>query len=219
MKPLAVAPPLPTRVAAEVRAAILAGALAPGVRIKQEALAAELGVSREPVRQALLLLEREGLVRATPRRGAVVAPLDRHAIGDLYELREAVEGLVAAKVAARPAFDPVPLWDIVARGRAAARGRSLARLIDLDLEFHMALYEASGNRVMAEVMRGQWSHVRRLMGMTLGGAGYRVQAWDEHAALVEAIARRQPARARAIAARHARAARTHLLAASGGEDD
>ncbi|HEX7127966.1 MAG TPA: GntR family transcriptional regulator [Thermodesulfobacteriota bacterium] len=218
MKPLAAEPPLPARVAAEMRAAILAGVLAPGTRIKQEALAAELGVSREPVRQALLLLEREGLVRATPRRGAVVAPLDRQAIRDLYELREAIEGLVAAKVAARRDFDPAPLRDIVGRGRAAARGGSLPRLIDLDLDFHMALYEASGNRVMTEVMRGQWSHVRRLMAMTLGGAGYRVQAWDEHAALVEAIAGRKPARARAIAVKHARAARRHLLAASKGED-
>lgn len=218
MRPLAAEPPLPTRVAAEMRAAILAGVLAPGTRIKQEALAAELGVSREPVRQALLLLEREGLVRATPRRGAIVAPLDRQAIRDLYELREAVEGLVAAKVAARRDFDPTPLRDIVERGRAAARGGSLAHLIDLDLDFHMALYEASGNRVMTEVMRGQWSHVRRLMAMTLGGAGYRVQAWDEHAALVEAIAARKPARARAIAVEHARAARRHLLAASKEED-
>ncbi len=218
MKPLAAALPLPTRVAAEVRAAILAGALAPGARIKQEALAAELGVSREPVRQALLLLEREGLIRTAPRRGAVVAPLDRQTIRDLYELREAIEGLVAAKVAARRDLDPAPLREIVARGRAAARGGSLARLIDLDLEFHTALYEAAGNRVVAEVMRGQWSHVRRLMGMTLGSAGYRAQAWDEHAALVDAIAVHRAALARAIAARHARAARAHLLEAAGRRD-
>jgi DNA-binding GntR family transcriptional regulator len=99
MKPIASKSVLPVRATEEIRGAILSGALLPGTRIKQEELAARLGVSREPVRRALLLLQREGLVSTAPGRTATVASLDRRFIADVYELREVIEGLVAATVA------------------------------------------------------------------------------------------------------------------------
>src|SRR5437660_7227643 len=99
MKPIAVKSVMPVRAAEEIRGAILSGALLPGARIKQEELAARLGVSREPVRQALLMLQREGLVFTEPGRTATVATLDRRFIADVYELREVIEGLVGATMA------------------------------------------------------------------------------------------------------------------------
>ncbi len=212
MRKISQEPLLSARAAEEIRAAILDGRLPPGSRIRQEELAVKLGVSREPIRHALKLLEQEGLVQTLPRRGTIVAPLDPQVIIDIYEFREAVEGLVAAKLAARRDFDPAPLREIVAQGRSAIRMNDLERLIDLDLAFHTGLYEAAQNRVIIDVMRAQWGQIRRVMAMTLTVAGYRKHVWEEHAEILEAIAERQVSRARALAATHTRGARGLLTA-------
>lgn len=212
------APAMSERAAAEIRDAILAGALAPGSPVRQEDLATRLGVSREPVRQALRVLEREGLVRTLPNRRAIVAPVDRALIVDIYELREAIEALVAAKLARGPHVEAAPLRALVAEGRAAVRRADVDRLIDLDLAFHTSLYEAAGNHVIAEIMRQQWRHIRRVMGATLAVSGYRRHVWDEHAAILEAIAARDERRARDLAAAHTRAARELLTARLDGRD-
>lgn len=203
---------LRARVAQEIRTAILRGDLPPGSRVKQEDLAAQLGVSREPVRQALLLLQREGLVRAQSNGRATVAPVDRQLISDVYGFREAVETTVVAMLARLPKFDVTPLRDIIARGRTAVRQGDLSALIHLDMSFHTSLYEAAGNQVIIEVMRGQWSHIRRVMAMVLDRAAYRQKVWDEHEVIVRAICAGRVASATAAAGRHIRAARKMLLA-------
>jgi len=218
MKPIASKSVLPVRAAEEIRGAILSGALLPGTRIKQEELAARLGVSREPVRRALLLLQREGLVSTAPGRTATVASLDRRFIAEVYELREVIEGLVAATVAKLSAPDLTHLDEIVARGREAVRQRSLQRLIELDIAFHSGLYEAANNRVLIDVMRDQWNHIRRVMAMVLGKTSYRDRVWDEHAAILQAIRSGKPRRARAIAAHHTRAAKLLLLGSVASQD-
>jgi DNA-binding GntR family transcriptional regulator len=199
------------RVTREIRTAILRGDLAPGSRVKQEDLATQLGVSREPVRQALLLLQREGLVNARPNRSAQVAPLDRQFIADLYSFREAIETTVVATLARAPRFDMTPLQELIARGRTAVRQGDLPALIDLDMSFHTTLYEAAGNHVIVDVMRGQWSHIRRVMAMVLDRAIYRQKVWDEHQAILNAIHARRVASAKAVAGFHVRGARKMLL--------
>ena len=210
---------LRARVAGEIRAAILRGDLPPGSRVKQEDLAGKLGVSREPVRQALLLLQREGLVQAEPNRGALVAPLDRERISDVYGLREAVETTVVATLARRPAFDIEPFRRIIERGRAAAQKRDLPALIDLDMSFHIGLYEADGNRVMIDLLRAQWTHMRRLMSMVLDEGSYRDEIWDEHEEIVMAIKARKVVHASALTGRHIREAKGFMLSFLDGRDD
>lgn len=198
-------------VTAEIRQAILNGTLAPGSRVRQEALAAQLGVSRAPIRQALLVLERDGLVHRDGRRGAVVAPLDADLISDIYEFRAAVDAYAASALATRGDFDPAPFRRIIVEGRTAVRAGDLSRLIELDSRFHIGLYEAAGNRVMVQVMRAQWTHIRRAMAVTLTISGYPRQVWDEHAAIVNAIARRQVRRAGELARAHTTNARAILI--------
>src|SRR5262249_12496484 len=86
----------------QIRAAILEGGLVPGSKIVQDQLAASLGVSRLPIRDALLVLQREGLVLLDHRHGAVVAPLDVKFISDVFDCRAIIEGYVAAELASRP---------------------------------------------------------------------------------------------------------------------
>jgi hypothetical protein len=87
MKTIEIHPAMAEAVTNEIRRAILDGTLPPGSRIKQEALAAELHVSRAPVRQALIVLKRDGFVQTPSHRGTIVAPLDPGFISDIYDLR------------------------------------------------------------------------------------------------------------------------------------
>ena len=174
-------------VANQLRLGIIAGDFPPGARMRQEDLAERLNVSRGPVRQALVILEREGLVRADRWRGAIVTPLDVPLIKDLYEFRGAVERFVAETLAARGSFDAAPMREILRLGKAAAQAGDLGRLMDLDLRFHTRLYEMVGNRILNEVMNSHWTHTRRVMAATLKESGYSQTAWDEHAAIIDAI--------------------------------
>jgi DNA-binding GntR family transcriptional regulator len=214
MNPISPQPMFSSRAAEEIREAILNGNLPPGSRIRQEELAARLGVSREPIRQALAVLEREGLV-TNVNRGAIVAPYDIKMIEEIYEFRQAIESSIAGKVAARKDFDPLKLREIVMLGRKAVQDGLMDRLIDLDLDFHSELYRASQNRVVADVMQTQWGHIRRAMRMTLTIQNYRKQVWDEHEAILEAIVHGKVARARTLAAahtRHAAVLQAHIVA-------
>jgi DNA-binding GntR family transcriptional regulator len=163
----------------ELRSAILSGSLRPGVRLRQEELAARLGVSRMPVRQAFSVLEREGLVRTDPWRGTFVALLNRDTIQDLYAFRGIVERYVAQTLAEQH-FDTSAFDELNTAARHAASTRDMTRLIELDLRFHMQLYEGIGNRILLDIMREQWAHVRRLMAVTLTISGYRLGRTRRH---------------------------------------
>lgn len=198
--------PTENKATKELRKAILSGALPPGSRLLQEELATQLGVSRMPIRQALAALQSEGLVKIDPWRGTIVATLERDAIHDMYTFRSILERHVAAALARRTDFDPMFLHGVIAMGREALAQGQLAALIDLDLRFHTHLYEAFGNRMLLDVMRGQWTHIRRVMAVTLTVDGYRNRVWDEHAAILKAIEDHHSEEAGALAEGHATAA-------------
>lgn len=199
------------RVAERLREGILRGDLKPGSRVRQEALADRLGVSRAPVRQALVILEREGLVQTERGRSAVVAPLTADLIRDLYELRTGIERQVAECLARRTGLEWGPVEALVAAGREGACSPDVSAQINLDLRFHTALYDALGNRILSDVMRSQWMNMRRVMAATVTIAGYSRQIWDEHTAILEAIIAQEPDRAGALAAAHTIAASHRLL--------
>lgn len=185
----------------ELRRAILTGILAPGDRITTEELAEKLGVSRMPVRQALTLLEREGLVKTDRWRGTMVTLLDPAHIQNIYGLREIIESAVAAAVAQKP-FDSKPVRELIASGRQVASGADITQMIDLDLRFHTILYDAFGNRVLTDVMIGLWDHVRRVIHAAVVIGDYRNEIWDEHEAIIDAIDARDPDRAAALSRSH-----------------
>lgn len=198
-------PMISERAAGEIRTAILDGSLPPGSRIHQQRFAAKLGISREPIRKALVLLEQEGLVNIVGR-SAVVVPVDQDFIADIYGFREVLEGYVAARIAAQNDFEPTALREIVAAGRQSGEDGSVERLIELDQAFHVELYRACKNRVVMKVMEKEWSHIYRAMMTDQSMDSFRAQAWDEHAGILDAIVRRQVSRARTLASAHIRAA-------------
>lgn len=164
--------------------AISDGTLAPGQRITQEDLAEQMNVSRSPVLQALRLLKKDGLLEDAPGRGLLVTPLQPQRIGQLYQVRGAMDALAARLAAERRAHIPQTL---ISAGRRATSGSDLAAMMDADTAFHRAIYEASGNPYIGDSALLHWIHLRRAMGAVLQRGEVRSGIWDEHAAIAEAI--------------------------------
>ena len=189
--------------------AISDGSLAPGQRITQEDIAAQLSVSRQPVLQALRLLKKDGFVLDAPGRGVQVAPLDADWIAKVYQVRGALDAL-AARLAAELRFKLDAR--LIEQGRKAARGRNMQAMIDADLAFHSAIYAASQNPLIEQSAHLHWRHLRRVMGAVLQSPQQRESVWDEHEAIARAIAKGDAERAAQLASHHGEQASSKLTA-------
>jgi DNA-binding GntR family transcriptional regulator len=206
---LETAPDLVDRVYRSLLDAISEGSLAPGARITQEDIAEKLAVSRQPVLQALRMLKKDGFVMDAPGRGLLVAPLDADWMLMVYQVRGALDAL-AARLAARRRVKLDP--KLVEQGRKAARGRNVKAMIDADLFFHRAIYEASRNPLIEQTAHQHWQHLRRVMGAVLQQARQRESVWDEHEAIAKAIAAGDGDRAARLIEAHSQHAGDNLAA-------
>jgi DNA-binding GntR family transcriptional regulator len=201
------APDLTDRVHRQLLETICAGELAPGTRVTQEELAATLGVSRQPVHQALRLLKKEGFLVDAGKRGLMVSTLDAAAVEQLYQVRAVLDGLAARLAAqARRKLDASLIED----GRRSIAGASLRAMIRADMQFHEAIYAAAGNPLIAESAGRHWKHIARAMGATLRPGGMRASVWDEHEAVLAAIHRGDAIRAERLARAHCDVAGANL---------
>lgn len=209
MKALSLQPNLVEQVRDALMEEIASGQLQPGERIIQEQIAQALGVSRQPVQQALLLLRNQGMLRDAPGRGLIVAPLDPDHVKHIYEMRAAIEGLACRLVAeqrAEQARKQGPA--LIEAGRKAVASGSVARMIAADIRFHEFLYGLSGNPLIAPAMATHLTYTQRVMGEVLMRDEKPRDIWDQHAAILEAIAAGDADRADKLA-------REHLTQASG----
>lgn len=178
-----------------LRDLIVQGELAPGLRLNERMLSEQLGISRTPLREALKVLSSEGLVELQPNRGAVVTPLTRETVREIFEVMEALEGL-AGELACRNATDAQ-----IAEIRAL-HYQMLAHHARADLpayfrenqKIHLAIVASSGNATLLSTYRGLNAHVRRARYM----ANLTRDRWDqavaEHGEIVDALAKRDAAR-------------------------
>lgn len=138
-----------------LRASILSGRLAAGQELRQEVLAAGLGVSRTPLREALNRLVSEGLVEFRPHRSAVVAEFSLYDLEQDYAARLVIEP-AAARIAARRG-DPAALAALEESVRAAAEaGNDVDRRFEASRAFHRALVAAAGNRHLVRFVDELW---------------------------------------------------------------
>src|SRR5258708_22065595 len=146
MRPIQPEPDLSERIHDAVLEAICSGELKAGARLTQEELAHQFGVSRQPVLQAMMLLRREGFLIDAGRKGVCVAPLDVQQAHNLYVVRGALDGVAARLAAARYTPELAHrgrlLLDV---GRRAVASRHLASVIEAGIDFHLFIYQASGN--------------------------------------------------------------------------
>jgi len=144
------------RVYEELRRAILRGEFQPGERLRTAALAERLGTSRTPVREALVLLEGDGLVELEPRRGALVRAFDPEDLIDLYEVRAVLDARAAQRAAARITPDQLARLDAncaAAEQLAVAGADQIDALIALNETFHAVVVEAAGSPRLAAALR------------------------------------------------------------------
>lgn len=208
MRALSAAPNLTQRVYDEVADAILSGHLAPGEHLVQEQLAETLGVSRQPVQQAMALLRADGLVVEAGKRGLVVAHLDPAAMRYHYEVRAVLDSFAARLAAERACAgaDKVRAFEIAANAvlmAGAPEGQPVRDRIAHDEAFHRLIYDHSGNPVIAAAAEPTWRFLRRAMADVLRRATLPVTIWDEHRAIAQAIAAGEADRAEQLARNHA----------------
>jgi DNA-binding GntR family transcriptional regulator len=182
---------------------IVAGELAPGTRLRQEALADELGVSRTPLREALVRLASEGLVEFTPNRGATVARRDFSDMQQAWRARLVIEPGAARLAALRRDTESIEkLRETVRRQRLVAE--DVTASFTLNRDFHLTLVRASGNAHLAQFAELLW--LTRI-GVPIFARQARdheqILAWaGEHEAITDAVSAGQGARAERLTRDH-----------------
>lgn len=209
MKALSPSPNLVEQVRDALINEIASGQLKPGERIIQEQIAQALGVSRQPVQQALMLLRNQGVLRDAGGRGLIVTPLDPDHVHHVYQIRAAIEGL-ACRLAAENQAQLARKQGaaLIEAGRKAVASGSVPRMIAADIRFHEFLYELAGNPLIGPAMATHLTYTQRAMGEVLVQDQSPRDIWDQHAAILEAIASGNSDEAE-------RLAREHLTQASG----
>lgn len=192
---------LQAAVTRSLRNAIVKGKLQPGQRLRETQLAAMFQVSRNPVREALLALQAEGLIEASPRRGARVRLISNEEVADLIELRIELERLNAQKAAQR--CDEklrLALGRLVEEGNEAARRTNTERLRELNDQFHNIVAGAGHNRYLADYIRTL--REKTLWLFSSARADRVIESWREHAAIAAAIMAGDTELSALLAARH-----------------
>jgi DNA-binding GntR family transcriptional regulator len=203
--------PLRDVVAAELRRLILDGSLPPGERLVEDRLAQQLGVSRNPIREAMRVLEAEGFLDVAARRGAFVAKLSAQQAEDLFHVRLALEPL-GARLAASVGDPETALiaraWAILDLVRESGPEQDLDVLSTLHTELHSLIFELTRNDYLIAlaipmVKRGQWL-------LRQSAPLQNPAAWVEHHGLIAAIAANDPDLAEAAARHHVLSVRNAL---------
>ena len=188
MKVLVAQPNLAEQVRKAIVSEIASGKLRPGERIIQEQLAQELGVSRQPVQQALLLLKNQGVLRDAAGRGLLVTSLDPTQVRQMYDIRAVIEGLAFRKAAEKNPERAKKLGPaLLQNGRKSVKSGSVAQMIAADMKFHDFIYALSDNPLIAPAMQVQWTNTQRVMGEVLMRDETPRDIWDQHEALLKAV--------------------------------
>lgn len=220
MKPIKDNPKRAEQVYISIRDSICEGTLEAGTHLVQERLAARLGVSRQPVQQAMVLLKNDGLVLERGSRGLYVAPVDAVATVHRYQIRLGLDQLAARLCAERASRDPAFAAEFLAEGcgileagnQAVAEGNHRTA-VGHDVDFHSFLYESSGNPMIATTAEPLWYYLRRVMITVLSYAERGPLVWMQHQDILEALAGGKVERGVRLVTEHIRGAEGAILGA------
>jgi DNA-binding GntR family transcriptional regulator len=187
-----------------MRRAIVLGELPAGLHLEEPALAQKFGVSRIPVREALVRLEHEGLVRVEPRRGAFIVGMTEDDVHDVYELRSLIEGRAARRASARIDAEGLARLEVLAgQMDDALRRHDPPAMVEPDVQFHRHVVAAAGSR---QLLSG-WERLAGLIGTILHVTdsvhyGTTPTAVHGHQLIIDALARRDGKRAEEEVRKH-----------------
>ena len=185
------------------------GTILPGARLRETELAARLGISRTPVREAIRRLEADGLIDHRPRQGARLRRLGHDEVMELYEMRVVLEG-TAARLAARAA-SALELAELAEINAAMAEAADPVLRARANRQFHTALLNAARNRFLRRSMLGLRRTALVLGRSTMFDATRAAEAVTEHAAVLEALTGRDGAAAEQAMRSHMEAAHRSRL--------
>jgi DNA-binding GntR family transcriptional regulator len=190
----------PRLIADELRRAIVDGTLAPGARLRQDALADRFRVSAIPVREALRQLESEGWIAVETHKGATVTALSADEAREIYEMRAALERLAIGL--AIPCHTERTLAECAALCRAAAAERDPALYVSRNEAFHLGLYAPAARPRLFALLAALHRRGERYLRLKLVLPPHKRRSDREHAALLEAVRARQVERAQTLVAEH-----------------
>jgi DNA-binding GntR family transcriptional regulator len=203
VEPLATAETLTEQIAKRLRAAIVAGELSADQQYSASGLAEQLGVSRTPVREALLELARDGMVRIDKNRGVRIIPTALDEVVECFQVRLLLEAPAAARAA--ELIDDAALDTVQARFDAmqlAADDDDADATLRADRDFHLALLAVAGNRKLVSVLEDLRNLVLRHGIATAPSARSCQDVVDDHRDILEAVRARDPRAAATAMHRH-----------------
>ncbi|WP_420406097.1 GntR family transcriptional regulator [Nisaea sp.] len=190
---------------AELRARIVDLTLPPGAPISKKEIAERFGVSQTPVREALILLEEEGLVDIFPQSRTVVSFIDVQSAREAHVLRRSVEVEIARILAARlTEIELIDLRAILQRQSVFLRAGDLAAFAEADNELHRRMYELADVAGLWDIVRARRVHLDRLRNLHLPSKGKASSILREHKRILDCLALRDPDAAEIAVREHLR---------------
>ena len=196
-------------IADALRVEILRGNLQGGQPLKQDEIAAQFGVSKIPVREALMQLQAERLVNFYPNRGAFVSELSAAEADEIYVMRIALEKEILGR--AIPHLTVSHLNQAREILAAIDHEDNIAKWGELNWEFHATLYAPAGLPRVMETLRTLHTNIARYLVLYLAGMDYQNKSQREHRALLQACRAGEVEKAEDILDGHLRSASTHLI--------
>jgi DNA-binding GntR family transcriptional regulator len=181
------------------------------IRLDERRLAADFGVSRTPVREAMAQLEREGFVRSVPRRGVYVVRKTRREVIELITAWAALEGMAARLITqSAPDEDVASLRRMFATFENGEVRAHLDEYSEINIEFHQAIIRMSGNSVLIDLAENLFTHMRMIRRKTIGEMDRADRSIRDHMQIIEALEARDTARAEALVRDHALGLAEHV---------
>jgi DNA-binding GntR family transcriptional regulator len=196
--------PITRQVTRALRRAVVTMRIKPGEMLSEQEIATQLGISRQPVREAFIKLRESGLVRILPQRGTLVVKISRVAVEDARFIREAVECAVAREAAQRaPSYILLRLAKILAKQTRAERAKDAEAFFALDEDFHRLLAEGAGRPLAWNIVEDVKPQMDRVRFLSMPNATPMKVLIEQHRAIMNAVKEHNPEAAEA-------AMRTHL---------
>lgn len=195
-----------------IKAQIITGVYGPGETLLESKLADELGVSRTPIREAIHLLELEGLVETSAKKGAAVLGISRKDVRDIYAMRQLVEGLAARWASER--LTPLELKElqkIFDLMEFYAQKQDVEEVAELDNKFHQVIYEASGSKILKLTLGNLHQYVQMARLESLKFHNRLPQTIEEHRAILKAFLDGDADAAEKALAHHAKMAGLNIV--------
>ncbi len=205
--------PLREQVYSVIRSAVLSGKLQPGDQLTEVGIAEQLNVSRTPAREAIHMLEQEGLIVLVPRKGAFVTGIkSKKEISDIFQVRVVLEGLAAELAAER--ITPRQIADLnyyIEQVNSCIKNEDVNSCIRIDTAFHKIICQAADNEVLERILDNLFEQITRFRAASLTGRDRMEAALQEHTELAQALAAKDAQRARKVAVRHLNGAEERVL--------